>query len=607
MPPRQTVFDARAESIRTRFETGDADLATLPLATLGERFAATGSLAGKPAASSSVTLKLLVDIGAEQKMADWIREQSGEILSEGQRVLVVNLDVKRIDGLQHVPGLRRVEAPQEFHFTLEDARGPVTGLDEALKVPGAPTGKGVIVGIIDSGVDWSHPDFIDDAGESRLELFIYAHRRPNTLLSETNEYDRAALNSAVKAIASGKKPGVPKGDLNGHGTHCASIAAGNGRASGGRLRGIAPAATLVGVRSEPLLDAHIIEGIRRIFQLAGDRPAVVNLSLGVHLGAHDGSSAIENTIARETGPGRIVVVAAGNEGEDLIHWTGRLTAGRDLVIPFHVVDTSSQFIDVWVPRGDDVEIVIEDPDGRTFDPDGQSHLGPAGELIADWRVDQVNLDQNLTVFIAGGSLGSRWQIRIKPSRVTQGELHAWGGTSNSSALQSIFPTGDSEYTIGIPGTEERAIVVGSFVSRPGLTTGQATGMAGLVLGQLSPFSSRGPTRIGKQRPDIAAPGQFVTAALASGGQLAHDPRLANRRTADGRYITIQGTSMAAPFVSGVIALMLEVEPKLDASDIQQRLRATGRRDEIVGPVWHRGFGYGRIDVAELLRYPNRSA
>jgi subtilisin family serine protease len=128
-----------------------------------------------------------------------------------------------------------------------------------------------------------------------------------------------------------------------------------------------------------------------------------------------------------------------------------------------------------------------------------------------------------------------------------------------------------------------------------------------VLGQLSPFSSRGPTRIGKQRPDIAAPGQFVTAALASGGQLAHDPRLANRRTADGRYITIQGTSMAAPFVSGVIALMLEIEPKLDASDIQQRLRATGRRDEIVGPVWHRGFGYGRIDVAELLRYPNRSA
>lgn len=601
MTPRQSVFDARTESIRARFETGRPDLATLPLATLGARFVATGSLEGKPSKSSLVTLKLVLDPGAEENMATWIHDRSGEVISSGERVLVANLDVKEIDALQGVSGLRRVEAPQEFHLTLESARGVATGLDDALRQPGAPTGNGVVIGVIDTGVDWSHPDFLTPDGESRLELFVYAHRLANSLHSERQEYSKADIDAAIKAVLNNRKSSVPKGDPNGHGTHCASIAAGNGAASGGRLRGVAPNATLMAVRSEPLLDAHIIEGIRRIFSLAGDRPAVVNLSLGGHIGPHDGTSALESAIARETGPGRIVVVAAGNEGEDQIHWSGKMRAGQDLIIPFRIVDTSSQFVDVWIPRGDEVAIVIVDPDGVEHIPDSQTHLAPSGELTADWRVDQVNFDQNLTVLVTGGSSGSRWQIRITPARVTQGEVHAWAGTADPAAPQSIFPTGDSEYTIGIPGTEERAIVVGSFVSRAQLRAGTAgANPAGLQVGHLSPFSSRGPTRIGKQRPDITAPGQFVTAALASGCELARDPRLANRR--EGQYITIQGTSMATPFVSGVVALMLQLEPKLDPSEIQRRLRATAHRDEIIGPVWNSGFGYGRIDVAQLLKY-----
>jgi subtilisin family serine protease len=108
--------------------------------------------------------------------------------------------------------------------------------------------------------------------------------------------------------------------------------------------------------------------------------------------------------------------------------------------------------------------------------------------------------------------------------------------------------------------------------------------------------------MGDLRPDIAAPGQYITAALAAKSDLANDSRLASRRDPSNSYITIQGTSMAAPFVSGVIALMLQREPKLDPTEIKRRLRATARRDGITGRVWHQGFGYGRIDVAELLKY-----
>jgi len=609
MEPRRSVFDARTASIMTRFASGEKGLATLPLSTLGTRFATTGSMTGKPGASAAVTLKLVVDQGAEQGVAAWVKKQGGKVVSHGERVLIANLNVAKIAGLQALAGLRRVEAPQELHITLENARGPATRLDEAINLPGAATGKGVVVGIIDSGVDWSHPDFINEAGESRLELFVHARRLPSSLLSETDEYDHAALNAAINAISGKKKTNVPIGDPHGHGTHCASIAAGSGGASAGRFRGVAREATLIGIRSEPLLDAHVIEGIRRIFQQAKDRPAVINLSLGVHLGAHDGTAAIENAIARETGPGRIIVVAAGNEGEDQIHWSGTLASGQDLVIPFRIMDPSSQFVDVWVPRGDEVEIAIEDPDGNRFAPDGDPHLGPAGELMAYWRVDKINFDQNLTVFVAGGAPGARWQIRMTPSRVTHGEIHAWAGTSDPAVPQSVFPTtSDFGFTIGIPATEVRAISVASFVSRATMSAGAVEGTgAKLRVGELSPFSSLGPSRIGEQRPDIAAPGQFITAALASKSELAKDSRLASRRDANGHYITIQGTSMAAPFVTGVIALMLEREPKLDPSEIRQRLRATACRDEVVGRVWHRGFGYGRIDVAELLKYPGAIA
>jgi subtilisin family serine protease len=609
MKPRRTVLDARTASIVRRLASNDAGLATLPLSTLGTRFATTGRMEGAPGRSHTVTLKLLVDRGAEEAVAAWLEKQRGKVVSGGERVLVANLDVAKIEKLKDVAGVRRVEAPQEFHINLETARGRTTRLDEALKAPGAATGKGVVVGVIDTGVDWSHQDFIDDAGDSRLELFIHARRLPDSLESETKEFDREKLKAALKALAAGKKADVPLGDANGHGTHCASIAAGNGRASKGRFRGVAPDASLVGVRSEPLLDAHIIEGIRRIFQQANGRPAVVNLSLGGHLGAHDGTAAIEQAITSETGPGRIVVVAAGNEGEDQIHWSGALTQGQDLIIPFRVMDPSSQFVDVWIARGDDVDIVVEDPDGNWFAPDGAPHLGPAGELIADSRIDQFNQDHNLTVFVAGGVAGSRWQIRLTPQRVVHGEVHAWGGTSDPAVPASIFPTtSDFGFTVGIPATGERAISVASFVSRattPVKGAKAAKAAAGVLKeGGLSPFSSLGPTRIGDQRPDIAAPGQFITAALAAGSHLAKDSRLASRRDAKGHYITIQGTSMAAPFVAGAIALMLEREPRLDPAEIRQRLRATASRDESIGRVWHRGFGYGRIDVAELLKYQN---
>jgi subtilisin family serine protease len=153
----------------------------------------------------------------------------------------------------------------------------------------------------------------------------------------------------------------------------------------------------------------------------------------------------------------------------------------------------------------------------------------------------------------------------------------------------------------MPATEEQAISVASFVSRTSIHPGNPN-ISGLSVGGLSSFSSRGPTRSGSQKPDISAPGQFITAPLAANSEMATDPRYADRQDATGKYITIQGTSMATPFVVGVIALMLEREPNLNPAEIRQRLRATSSRDIVTGTVWNHDFGVGRINVAGLLDY-----
>jgi subtilisin family serine protease len=357
------------------------------------------------------------------------------------------------------------------------------------------------------------------------------------------------------------------------------------------------------MRSEPLLDTHTIRGIREFFQRAGNRPAVVSLSLGGHIGAHDGTSAIENVVARESGPGRIVVVAAGNEGGDSIHWKGELHENNEITIPVRIADPNLQVVDVWIPRGDEVQIQIQPPDGTLSDPDGEVHSTVFGDFLADWREDAVNRDQNLTLLVAG-SVNFTWHIRITAVRVLHGEVHAWGHTSSPSNANSLFPGFmDPGFSIGMPGTEERAIVVGSFVSKKQFDTKDGILVAEtLNVGQLSPFSSRGPTRIGKQKPDIAAPGQYITAALANNSHFTDSPTYTPRHHPTAGYITIQGTSMATPFVAGVIALMLEREPELTPEEIQQRLRITARRDDDTGRVWDSGFGYGKIDVEALLNY-----
>jgi len=595
---KKTVLDGELVYLASTAKKTATRRGPVPLAAVAaKRLAMASDVSIK--ASELVTLKLVSKTSQQEDLAKWVKKEGGKIVSQVEHgeVFVVDLPVTSVGKLDRIKHLQRAEASRVLLPRMDKARGQATGLDSAVNAHSL-TGDGVVFGIIDTGLDWKHPDFQDTNGDTRLELFTHAFVPSNSDVSKFQDFNEGKINDALAGTQE-----VPPGDKNGHGTHCASIAAGNGQSSGGKFRGVAPNAALMAMRSEPLLDTHTIRGIRKFFELAGDRPAVVSLSLGGHIGAHDGTSAIENVISRECGPGSIVVVAAGNEGEDGVHWQGQLVENEVTTIPVRVTDQELQVTDVWIPRSDEVEVEIEAPDGSRFDPDGVAHETVFGTFLADLRTDPVNRDQNATLRMVA-SPNFIWKIRIIAKKILHGEVHAWGHSNSESNASQFFPGfTDPGYSVGMPGTEERAIVVGSYVSRNAFNTnnGNLTA-AGLDIGQLSNFSSHGPSRIGVQKPDIAAPGQYITAALAENSHLSSSPDYIPRHHPTKGYITIQGTSMSTPFVAGVIALMLEREPNLTPEEIQKRLRATARRDSDTQRVWSPGFGYGKIDVEALLNY-----
>jgi subtilisin family serine protease len=589
----KSILDSELLAMSARLKAGYKNAAPIALEELGVqiRAAKVASEADVPALKSpNVTLKLIVVPENAEKISNWIEENGGEIVSSGSSVFIANLDVAKLPDLEELTGIRRAEASRRLQFRMEDARGPVTGADNGIAAHSV-SGQGVVVGVIDSGVDWSHPDFRYDDDTSRIEMFIKAERSPNASTSTYQEFDNTAINTALTGGEA-----IPAGDPHGHGTHCAGIAAGNGRASSDQHRGIASDATLM-TMSSSLYDDEIITGIRRIFTAAENRPAVINLSLGGHWGSHDGTSAIENVIATESGPGRIIVVAAGNEGNDQIHWNGQLVENEELLITARIGDPVFQFVDVWIPRGDVVDVELEAGIGDIVPIDGMFHQTAIGNVGGVARIDPINGDQNITLFLDNCLINETVQLHLNATIVTQGDVHAWSGSS----ARNVFQVTSTSHSIGMPATEEQAISVASFVSRANVQLGTAS-VSGLSVGGLSPFSSRGPTRSGNQKPDISAPGQFITAPLAANSEMATNPRYADRHDATGKYITIQGTSMATPFVVGVIALMLEREPTLNPAEIRQRFRATSSRDIVTGPVWNHDFGVGRINVAALLDY-----
>jgi subtilisin family serine protease len=456
-------------------------------------------------------------------------------------------------------------------------------------------GKNVVVGIVDSGIDAAHPAFanrIHSVWDQTITGVGWGSTRYETILS--------GPTLSVSA------------DTNGHGTHVAGIAAGNDSVFGG----VAPKAQIVCVKTN-FLNTSIGDGIRYVFSVAQDLglPAVVNLSLGGHFDAHDGSDGLSELIDDRSGPGRVVVSAAGNEGGDDIHAATEVLAGGRTEIEFRAPSISQPGSTPWIRLngwygGGDCEISVETSSGDVtpFQPvisSGNStrtyNFSNATLRIATPPASiNLNNDHSFLVEIAPGAFANRvqggtWRLRVRNVGSTDIRLDVWSIVPRG-ARDAVFlsPFNNAEMKIGSPGAASKAITVASFTSRNTWTDSSGNSRAvGLTLDTISDFSSPGPLRNGLEKPDVTAPGAMIVSCLSKSSA----PRSTN--VVNSNFTVDAGTSMASPYITGLVALMLERDPSLDAAGIKALLKPHSRVPNQNAGTFHPSWGFGLIDAGSL--------
>ncbi|MGK3960840.1 S8 family serine peptidase [Sorangium sp. So ce118] len=469
-------------------------------------------------------------------------------------------------------------------------------------------GAGTVIGIIDvDGIDFHHPDFcVPAAGAPRTRIAwlwdqqIAGPRAAGAIPARWGygvEYsaadiDRDLAGAAPYAVVD-HRPDLD-GAVLGHGTHMAGIAAGNGRASEGKYTGVAPEAEIVFVNTTSsgtrgLGDmSRLCDAIAYVFERAGNRPCVASISLGDNLGPHDGTSLVERFIdAAVARPGRAVVVAAGNSNDRGQHAELCVTpagaASLELMMP-----PSARFgeaIEIWYPGDDRLELTVVGPGGERAAsvPPGTSlavlDVGMATVAVSSIVRDGRNGDNVIGLLLQpSGPLGrmasGRWRFELRrvqgAAEAAGGVCHAWID-GNTDARWSHPAKG--RCTLTTPATSRGAITVGNCMPSLG--------------GGVSDTSSRGPTRDGRRKPDVVAPGRAITAPLASAAPLARAQA----------YESGFGTSQAAAHVAGVAALLFQSRGAgLDALALKVLLTSTAERAGAMD-AWDPAAGWGCVHAA----------
>lgn len=502
------------------------------------------------------------------------------------------------------------------------------------------TGAGVIVGIIDSGIDLLHPDFHDAQGGSRVigawDQTVGGAPPPHF---EYGYYCDAAAIAQV--IASGMNAACPITDDAGHGTHVAGTAAGNG-AAGGTQRpyaGVAPNADLLVVRAGTVSfgEDRVVDALLwlRDRGRALGRSVVANLSFGHHYGPHDGSALLEQVIDQLSAPGFLIVVAAGNSGVNdnvggtaqprYTHARLRPQPQRTDTLAFQVSGYSGSingcnnfaWMSLWYDRGDELAVTVVRPNGtQVRTAAGHTGIGEDAHgrvIISNGSgLQRAHVAEAFIEIDGCGPSGSpapgTWLVLVdaESGSVSGAPADFYIHTVRLGASGAISGTTgfDNSYVVGFPAAARRAITVGAFATRSCWPTPitETCYQSAEQTGDLARFSSGGPTRDGRLKPEITAPGIAVVSALSRTAAAQPD-----RVVAGGQYWALEGTSMATPHVTGALALLLQHRPSLSPEDVQDILSRAGRQDAFTNRTYgtpgmspSAWWGYGKLDVPALL-------
>lgn len=467
------------------------------------------------------------------------------------RYAIVTLPESMLDEYSRRPQIEFIEKPTRLYFEDLFSKEASCITQVQRNEPGnlRLTGRGVLIGIVDSGVDYRHPAFLTADGKSRI-LRLWDQSIPGNPpegYATGTEYTNEEINEALSLSVQEGRRLVPSEDVSGHGTAVLGVAAGSDFSRGAVNRGVAYESDLLVVKMGiPRQDSfpritELMQGVdylvRQAIRLG--RSIAINLSFGNNYGSHRGDSLLETYLDNVSGMGKnVICVGMGNNGNDALHTGGKLSPGEIQEIELGVGAFEPTLnVQLWKNYEDEMEIYLEHPAGERVGPlfetlGAQRWQAGNTELLiyygkpAPYHVTQeIYVDflpqDEKTPYVDSGV----WKIILAARNIKNGEYFLWlpGGKTLNPGTAFYLPR--PQGTLTIPATARRVISVGAYDAR------QNT---------YADFSGRGCRALPYPKPDLAAPGVDIYAPRPGGG-----------------YAAFTGTSFSTPFVTGAAALLME--------------------------------------------------
>lgn len=524
-----------------------------------------------------------------------VREIAESVVELSNEFAIVTVREDRLEALAGIEAVEYIEKPKRLFFQVENGRR-VSCMTSVQIRPPKLYGAGVLVAIIDSGIDYANLDFRNADGTTRIYSLwdqTIPGNPPEGYVQGT-EYTQEKINEALQQENRTERMKiVPSEDRSGHGTAVAGIAAGNGRGSkGARYQGVASESGILVVklgtpreegfpRTTELMQA--IDYVVKKAQRAG-RPVAINISFGNTYGSHTGTSLLERFIADIANLWKSVIcIGMGNEGASAGHTAGILKENTEERIPLAVqMKETAINVQIWKSYHDIVDISLISPAGVQIGPIPEV-IGTQRFVVGDTEIllyygepSPFHVSQEIFIeFLPKDSYITPgiWQFVLTPRKIVTGEYDLWLPSENVLNRGTAFRYPTERGTLTIPSTSQRVISVGAYDS---LTFAYAD------------FSGRGGLE-GESKPDLVAPGVDITAPTPSG-----------------IYQTFTGTSFATPFVSGAAALMMEWgivrgnDPYLYGEKVKAYLRRGARPLPGFTEYPNPQVGYGALCLRDSL-------
>ncbi len=549
------------------------------------------------------------------------------------------IPVDRLEAAGRTEGVKYISLGNDVNL-LNDYAREHTKVDDVHintdnQLPRPYTGKGIVVGIIDTGVEYGHLAFRNSDGTG-LRIKAVWNQMSNS-------------GTAPEKFGYGKELTTPEEILKDvydtagefHGSHTMGIATGADQTN--KYYGMAPEADIVFV-SFKNDDSCIADGIQYIFDYADEvgKPCVVNMSLGQHTGPHNGTSILDRHIDSLTGPGRIIVGSCGNEGEYRLHATETFTETdtqlKTMLTFAEGVTHKYHYLDIWGTPGTDFKVQICAAQALKGNityrcPKICDTADPGKTVIAAFYIDEAGVEGTVVMKSERNPLNGQPHVNVEctiegigtgyiPGIIIDGEagqrIDMWNysGHEFSSNGKKGWTNGTNSGTVGeIGGTAFSIITVGSYDSRdiiPWTSGGYSLWSEGPYAydpDKRSVFSSCGPTVDGRTVPSVLAPGSPVISAInrhyfeGYGIDLYTNTSGASTNS-DGvksYYGYNVGTSMSAPVMTGVVALMLEAYPEITPDQIKEILAKTSFTNGYMGTLPNNEYGNGRLNALGCMK------